>query len=161
MSEGERLLKLKENIKLVKLKEDINVVTEELLEEDESDIIYINNLINDAATIMTQTMNEPSKSSKNGKNENFWKIRRQRQKRKRRKQVLIIAETGTGSENEQMNKSKKRGRIFKNIVTNHRGVAQLIEILKHKVQAKAQRIRRYGKKERKKERKKGNPLYPE
>jgi len=39
----------------------------ELLEEDESDIADINNLIYDAATIMTQTMNRPSKSIKNKK----------------------------------------------------------------------------------------------
>jgi hypothetical protein len=58
---------------------------EELLEEDESDITNINNLIYDAAKIMTQTMNKPSKSNKNIKNENFWKIRMQSQKRKRRK----------------------------------------------------------------------------
>jgi hypothetical protein len=40
---------------------------EELLEEDESDITDINNLIYDAVTIMTQTMNRPSKRSKNKK----------------------------------------------------------------------------------------------
>jgi len=38
---------------------------EEILKEDESDITDINNLIYDAATIMTQTMNRPKESSKN------------------------------------------------------------------------------------------------
>jgi hypothetical protein len=38
-------------------------------------------------------------------------------------------------------------------VTNAREAAQLTETLKHKVQAKAQRIGRYEKK--------GNPIYPE
>jgi hypothetical protein len=32
-----------------------------------------------AATIMTQTLNEPSKRSKNGINIKFWKIRMQKQ----------------------------------------------------------------------------------
>ena len=41
----------------------------------------------------------------------------------------------------------KRGRFFKNIVTNARDVTHLTEILKQKFQAKAQRIRRYEKKE--------------
>jgi len=45
---------------------------EELLEEDESDITDINNLIYDAVTIMTQTMNRPSKRSKNKKKIIFW-----------------------------------------------------------------------------------------
>ena len=51
---------------------------EESLEENESDIKDINNLIKAAATIKTQTTNQPSKRSKNRRNENFWKIRRQR-----------------------------------------------------------------------------------
>jgi len=38
MSEGERLPTLKENSKLIKLKDEINGITDELLEEDESDI---------------------------------------------------------------------------------------------------------------------------
>jgi hypothetical protein len=56
MSERKRLPKLKENNKLLKLKEDINGVTEELLEEDESDITDINNFICVATTI--DTINE-------------------------------------------------------------------------------------------------------
>jgi len=41
----------------------------------------------------------------------------------------------------------KRGRFFRNIVTNAKEVAQLTETLKQKLQAKAQRIRRYEKRE--------------
>ena len=57
----------------------------------------------------------------------------------------IIAETGTGSDNVKLNRKKRK--IFKKYrVTNARKVAQLTETLKQKVQAKAQRIRRYEKK---------------
>jgi len=38
------------------------------------DITDINTLIYDAATITTQTVNRPSKRSRNRRNENFWKI---------------------------------------------------------------------------------------
>ena len=63
-----------------------------------------------------------------------------------RKELLIIAETGTGSDNGKLNRKKRK--IFKKYrVTNAREVAQLIETLKQKVQAKAQRIRRYEKRE--------------
>jgi hypothetical protein len=65
MSEREKLPNLKTKSKLIKLQEEINGVTKELLEEDEMDITDINNLIYTAATIMTQTLNEPSKRSKN------------------------------------------------------------------------------------------------
>ena len=61
MCEKEKLPKLKTNSKLIKLEEEINGVIEELLEEDEMNIADINNLIYAAATIMTQTINEPSK----------------------------------------------------------------------------------------------------
>ena len=61
MSEREKLPKLKTNSKLIKFQEEINGVIEELLEEDEMNIADINNLIYAAATIMTQTINEPSK----------------------------------------------------------------------------------------------------
>jgi len=64
MSEREKLPKLKTKSKLIKLQEEINGVIEELLEEDEMNITDINNLIYAAATIMTQTLNEPSKRSK-------------------------------------------------------------------------------------------------
>jgi len=45
------------------------------------------------------------------------------------------------------NLTEKRERLIKYIVTNPREVAQLTEILKQKVQAKAQKIRRHEKKE--------------
>ena len=64
MSEREKLLKLKTNSKLIKLQEEISGVIEELLGKDEMDITDINNLIYAAATIMTQTQNEPSKRAK-------------------------------------------------------------------------------------------------
>jgi len=44
---------------LRKLQEEINGVIEELLEDDEMNIKDLNNLIYAAATIMTQTWNEP------------------------------------------------------------------------------------------------------
>jgi hypothetical protein len=61
MSKREKLPKLKTNSKVIKLQEEINGAIEELLEEDEMDITDINNLIYAAATITTQTLNEPSK----------------------------------------------------------------------------------------------------
>jgi len=42
-------------------------------------ITVINNLIYVAATIMTQTLNESSKKSKNRRDVKFWKIRMQKQ----------------------------------------------------------------------------------
>ena len=48
------------------------------LEEDEMNITDINNLIYVAATVMTQTLNEPSKRSKNRRDVKFWKIRMQK-----------------------------------------------------------------------------------
>jgi len=54
------LPKLKINSKLIKFQEEINGVIDELLEEEEMDITDINNLIYAAATIITQTLNEPS-----------------------------------------------------------------------------------------------------
>jgi len=63
-----------------------------------------------------------------------------------RKELSIIAETGTGSDNGKLNRKKRK--IFqKHRVTNAREVAPLTETLKQKVQAKAQRIRRYEKRE--------------
>ena len=79
MSEREKLPRLKTNRKLTKLQEELNGVIEELLEEDEINITDINNLIHAAATIMTQTLNEPTKRSKNRRDAKFWKIRMQKQ----------------------------------------------------------------------------------
>jgi hypothetical protein len=55
------LLKLKESVKLIKLKDEINGKIEERLEENESGITDINNLINAAATIIAVKMNQPRK----------------------------------------------------------------------------------------------------
>ena len=63
-----------------------------------------------------------------------------------RKELSILAETGTGSDNGKLNRKKRK--IFqKYSVTNAREVGQLTETLTQKVQAKAQRIRRYEKRE--------------
>jgi len=63
-----------------------------------------------------------------------------------RKELSIIAETGTGSDNGKLNRKKRK--IFQKYrVTNARKFAQLTETLKQKVQPKAQRIRRYEKRE--------------
>jgi len=59
---------------LIKLQEKMNGVIEELLEGDEMNITDINNLIYAAATIMTQTMNEPRKKNKNRRDVKFWNI---------------------------------------------------------------------------------------
>ena len=108
-------------------------------------ITDINNLIYAAATIMTQTLNEPSKRSKSKRDVKFWKIRMQKQISSWRKQLSIIAETGTGCDNGKLNRKKRK--IFQKYrVTNAKEVAQLTETLKRKVQAKAKRIRRCEKK---------------
>ena len=135
ISEREKLPRLKTNSKLIKLQEEINGVIEELLEEDEMNITDINNLIYAAATIMTQTLNEPNKRSKNRRDVKFWKIRMQKQISSWRKELSIIAETGTGSDNVKLNR-KKRKVFQKYRVTNAREVAKLTETLKQKVQAK-------------------------
>ena len=70
----------------------------------------------------------------------------QKQISKWRKELSILAETGTGSDNGKLNRKKRK--IFKKCsVTNAREVGQLTETLKQKVQAKAQRMRRYEKRE--------------
>ena len=146
ISEREKLPRLKTNSKLIKLQEEINGVIEELLEEDEMNITDINNLIYAAATLMTQTLNEPNKRSKNRRDVKFWKIRMQKQISSWRKELSIIAETGTGSDNVKLNRKKRK--IFKKYrVTYRYGNAQMTETLKQKLQAKAQKFRRYGKME--------------
>jgi hypothetical protein len=62
------------------------------------------------------------------------------------KDTPVLAETGTGCDNSNLN-SKKRKSFEKYKVTNAREVAQPKETFKQKVQAKAQRIRRYKKRE--------------
>jgi len=91
MSEREKLPKLKTNSKLITLQEEINGVIEKLLEEDEMNVTDINNLIYAAAKIMTQTLNEPSKRSKNRRDVKFWKIRMQKQISSWRKELSVIA----------------------------------------------------------------------
>jgi len=86
----------------------ISTSTEELLDEVEIDITDINNLIYTAATILTQTLNEPSKRSKNRRNVKFWKIRMQKQISNWRKELSIIAETGTGFDNGKLNRKKRK-----------------------------------------------------
>jgi hypothetical protein len=68
-------------------------------------------LICAAATIIIDTVNQPSKRGKNRRNENIWNIRMQRQISNWRKEISIHAEMGTGSDNS----TGKRGRVFKNI----------------------------------------------
>jgi hypothetical protein len=95
---------------------------------------------------MTQTLNEPSKRSKNRRNVQFWKIRMQKQISSWRKELSIRAEAGTGCNNGKLNRKKRK--IFKKYrMTKAREVAQLTETLKQKVQAKAQRLRMYEKRE--------------
>jgi len=98
---------------LIKLQEEINGVIEELLEEEEIDLTDINNLIYAAATIVTQTLNEPSKKNKTRRNVKFWKIRMQKQISNWRTELSILAETGIGSDNGKLNRKKRK--IFKNI----------------------------------------------
>jgi hypothetical protein len=73
MSERESLLKLKERSKLIKFKNKISGIIVELLEEDESDITDINNLIHAAATILIQKLYQPNKTSKSRRNIKFGK----------------------------------------------------------------------------------------
>ena len=137
MSEREKLPNLKTNSKLIKLQEEINGVTKELLEEDEMDITDINNLIYTAATIMTQTLNEPSKRSKN---------RRKVLENKKAETDKRLEKSVMNNGNDNGKLKKKNRKIFKKYkVTNAREVAQLTETLKQKVQAKPKIIRRYKK----------------
>jgi len=76
-------------------------------------ITYLNNMIYAAATIMTQTLNEPSKRRKNRRDVKFWKIRMQKQISSWRKELSIIAKIATGSDNAKL--TGKRRRFFKNI----------------------------------------------
>jgi hypothetical protein len=95
---------------------------------------------------MTQTLNEPSKRSKSRRDVKFWKIRMQKQINSWRIELSIIAENGTGSDNGKLNRKKRKIFLYYR-VTNAKEVAQLTETLKQNVQAKAQRIRRYEKRE--------------
>jgi hypothetical protein len=90
-------------------------------------------------------MNESSKEGKNRRNVKFGKIIMQKQLAAGEKELSITAETETDSNNGKL-KRKKRKIFQKYSVTNAREIAQLTETLEQKVQAKAQRIRRYEKK---------------
>ena len=79
MCEREKLPILKTNSKFIKFQEEINRVIDELLEEEEMDVTDVNNFIYAAATIVTHTLNEPSKKNKTKRNVKFWKIRMQKQ----------------------------------------------------------------------------------
>ena len=93
MCEREKLPKLKTNSKLIKFQEEIKGVIDELLEEEEMDITDINNLMYAAATIITQTLNEPSKKkNKTRRDVKFWKIRMQKQISNWRQELSILAE---------------------------------------------------------------------
>jgi len=113
MSEREKLPKVKTNSKLIKLQEEINGITEELLEEDEMNITDINNLIYAEDTIMTHTLNEPSKRSKKGRDIKFWKIRMQKQIISWRKELSVKQKLEQALIMESL--IGKRGRFKKNI----------------------------------------------
>ena len=145
MCEREKLPK-QENSNFIELQEEMNGEIEELLEDDKVNITDINILIYAAGAIMTQTLNKQSKRSKNRRGVKSWKIRMQKQISSWRKGFSIISETGTGSDNGKLNTKKRK--IFKKYrVTNRYGNAQMTETLKQKLQAKAQKFRRYGKME--------------
>ena len=93
MSEKGKLPKLKTNSKLIKFHEEIKGVNEEALEESEIIKADIINPIYVSATIMTQTLSEPSKRSKNIRDVKFCKIRMQIKRSSWRKELSIIAET--------------------------------------------------------------------
>lgn len=144
MSERRRLPKLEESKKLVCFKQQVNGIIKELLEENQTDITEVNHLIYAAATVITETTIKPRKTMKTGRFKDFWKIRIQKQISNWRKDLSILTESGSGSDNIKLN-TKKRKIFQKYKVTNAREVAELIEKLKQKIQAKAQRIRRYEK----------------
>ena len=96
---------------------------------------------------MTQTLNEPSKRSKNRRNVKFWKIRMQKQISSWRKELSVIAETGTGSDNGKLNRKKRK--IFKKYrVTKKLGkLHSWQKRWSRKCKQKPQKIRRYEKRE--------------
>jgi len=79
ISEREKLPRLKTKTKLIKIQEEKNGVIEEILEEYEMNITYINNMIYAAATLMTQILNDRNERNKNGRGVKFWKIRMQKE----------------------------------------------------------------------------------
>jgi hypothetical protein len=79
---------------------------------------------------------------KNRRNKDSWKIRIQRQISSWRRELSILNGSGLSSDIIKLN-TKKRKNFQKYKVTNAIAMAQFIEELEQKVQAKAQRIRRY------------------
>jgi hypothetical protein len=147
MYERQRLSKLIENSKLIHPKKEINGIIEEVLKEDETDITDINLLIYAAATVITKPrITKPCKKVKSRRNKDAWKIRIQRQISNWRRELSILTESGLSSDNIKLN-IKKRKIFQKYKVINSIEIAQLIEELTQKVQAKAQRMRRYEKRE--------------
>jgi hypothetical protein len=144
MSERQRLPKLIENNKLIHLRKEINEIVEERLKEDETDITDINLLIYAAATDITERITKSGKKVKNRRNKDSWKMKIQRQISNWRRELSTLTESGSGTDIIKLNIKKRK--IFQNYkVTNAIEIAQLIEELKQKVQAKAQRMRRYEK----------------
>jgi hypothetical protein len=82
---SERLQTLAENNKFVCLKKEVNDIINELLEESGTDIRKVNHSIYAAATVITETVTQPSKSMKNRRLKDFWKIRIQKQMNRWRK----------------------------------------------------------------------------
>jgi hypothetical protein len=143
MSERQRLPKLRENNKIMCLKNEMNGIIAEILEQNEINITDINHLIYAAATVITERITKPGKMVKNGRNKDSWKIRIQKEISNWRKELSILMESGLGSDKVELDIKERK--IFQKYKINAKETAELIEKLKQKVQAKAQRIRRYEK----------------
>jgi len=70
--------------------------------------LYIKNLLHAAATVVAQTLNEPSDRDKNRRDIKFWKMRIQKQISSWRKELSVIAENGTDSDNGKLNRKKRK-----------------------------------------------------
>jgi K+-transporting ATPase c subunit len=104
-------------------------------------MMMMNYLIYTAATVITERVTQPRKTMKNKRFKDFWKIRIQKQINRWTIDLSILTESGSGSDNIKLNTKKGIFQQYK--VTNAEEAAELIEKLKQKIQAKAQRIRRY------------------
>jgi hypothetical protein len=71
MSDRRKLPQLAENNKLVCLKKQVNDIIKELLEENVTDITGLNDLIQAAVTVITETVTQPSKTMKNWRFKDF------------------------------------------------------------------------------------------
>jgi hypothetical protein len=72
----------------------------------------VNHLIYAAATAITKTVTQPSKTTKNRRIKDLWKIRIQKQINRWRRDLSILTESGFGSDNIQLNTKKKKRWIF-------------------------------------------------